>query len=97
LAHFLNPEKECKYFFFLTKPGRGSGSKKPIVKKCRPLSPLSGGVACLADGSLGNGPPAISHCRQARPLGGLVFFSFLLVSDSCFGWSLRNFLKVFQT
>jgi hypothetical protein len=39
LAHFLNPEKECKYFFFLTKPGRGSGSKKPISKNaylCRP-------------------------------------------------------------
>jgi hypothetical protein len=84
LAHFLNPEKECKYFFFLTKPGRGSGSKKPIVKKCLPLSPLSGGVACLADGSLGNG------CRQSPIAGKLVLWAGLFFF--LFFWSAIHVL-----
>jgi hypothetical protein len=53
--------------------------KKTNLEKCLPLSPLSGGVACLADGSFGNG------CGQSPIAGklvlwaGLFFFDFYLM------------------
>jgi hypothetical protein len=58
--------------------------KKTNLQKCLPLSPLSGGVACLADGSLGNG------CRQSPIAGKLVLWAGLFFF--LFFWSAIHVL-----